>query len=182
MSKQKLSVHLRVYRGQSLTYNEKGECITENHIVKLEYGTQEYNLFLDMLPSNGFIKGTVEKVLDVTKKNEKGSYDEVKDFDHIQKEIDAHLVPKEAKLTPEQERIAALEAKIEALTSGDSKAKEIKVNDAKEVKEPKKELSDDEKAELDEARKKYVELYGKKGHNGWDLATINQKIAEFKPE
>lgn len=197
MSKSKnerLSVHLRVYRGKTMTYNAKGESTNENHVVKLEYNTAEYKRFLNMLRANGFIKAEVEKVLDLSTKvegkakDEPGYYEEVADFSDIQKEVDLALNPDgvEKELTPDQKRIAALEAKLEALTGGSAETKNIKVNDAKNVdsgtKPEKTELNDDDKAALNDARAKYTELYGKKGHNGWDLAEINKRIAEFKPE
>lgn len=186
----KLSVHVRVYRGKTMTYNAKGESTNENHVVKLEYNTAEYKRFLSMLRANGFIQADVEKVLDLTKKvegkekNEVGYYEEVKLFEDIQKEFDVALNPEgvEKELTPDQKRIAALEAKIEALSGGKPETKEIKVNDSKEVKETKAELNDGQKAELKVAREKYVELYGKKGHPGWSVEELNVKIAEFKPE
>jgi len=169
MSNSKLSVHVRVFRGKDLTYNAKGESTNENHVVKLEYNTAEYKRFLTMLRANGFIKAEVEKVLDLSKvnegklKNEKDYYKEVEDFKDIQKEIDSALNPDgvEKPLTADQQRIAALEAKLEALTGGKEDSKEvknIKVNDAKDVKPEKVELSDDDKALLADARAKYTEL------------------------
>lgn len=186
-SNERLSVHLRVYRGKAMTYNATGESTNENHIVKLEYNTAEYKRFLSMLRANGFIKADVEKVLDLTTKDQNGNYDEVSDFEAIQKEVDSALNPDgiEKELTADQKRIAALEAKIEALTNGKD-VKDIKVKDSKEVKADSKaekiELTEEDKAALNDARKKYSELYGKKGHPGWDLAEVNKRIAEFKPE
>jgi len=193
-SKERLSVHLRVYRGKTMTYNAQGESTNENHIVKLEYNTAEYKRFLSMLRANGFIQATVEKVLDLSTKvegkakDEPGYYEEVADFSDIQKEIDSALNPDgiEKPQTPEQKQIAELTARLDALTGNKEGTKNIKVNDVKNVdagaKTEKVELSDDDKAALNDARAKYTELYGKKGHNGWDLAEINKRIAEFKPE
>jgi len=190
----KLSVHVRVYRGKTMTYNAKGESTNENHVVKLEYNTAEYKRFLSMIRANGFIEAKVEKVLDLTKKvegkekNEAGYYEEVKPFEDIQKEFDVALNPEgvEKPQTAEQKQIAELTARLDALTGGKEGAKDIKVNDAKNVdagsKTEKVELSDDKKAELKVAREKYVELYGKKGHPGWSVEELNVKIAEFKPE
>lgn len=190
----KLSVHVRVYRGKTMTYNAKGESTNENHIVKLEYNTAEYKRFLSMLRANGFIQADVEKVLDLTKKvegkekNEVGYYEEVKPFEDIQKEFDVALNPEgvEKPQTPEQKQIAELTARLDALTGGKEGAKDIKVNDAKNVdagsKTEKVELTEDDKAALNDARARYTELFKKKGHNGWDLAEINKRIAEFKPE
>ena len=197
----RLSVHLRVYRGKSMTYNSKGESTNENHVVKLEYNTAEYKRFLSMLRSNGFIKADVEKVLDLStkvdgkSKDEPGYYEEVDNFEDIQKEVDFALNPDgaEKELTPDQKRIADLEASnaemkeaLDSIISGKKDIKNIKVNDSKDVKnenkEPKKELTEDEKTELKTVRDQYVSLYGKKGHPGWSVEELKQKISEFKPE
>lgn len=201
---ERLSVHLRVYRGKTMTYNAQGQSTNEQILVKLEYNTAEYKRFLAMLRANGYIKATVEKVLDLTKsvegkdKDEPGYYEEVKDFSDIQKEVDTALNPEgiTQAQTPEQKQIAELTARLDALTGAANKSevhddlKSIAVKDfTQESTEPiaplkteKTELSEDDKNALNDARAKYTELYGKKGHNGWDLAEINKRIAEFKPE
>jgi len=176
MSNSRLSIHLRVYRGKELTYNAQGKSTNENHIVKLEYNTAEYKRFLSMLKANGFIKADIEKVLDLSKvntgkeKSDKDYYQEVSEFADIQKEVDLALNPngEEKELTADQKTIANLTARLDALEGG--------------KKEGKVELSDEEKVTLKVARDKYVELYGKKGHPGWSVDELNQKIVEFKPE
>lgn len=175
MSNQKLCVHLRVYRGKELTYNKDGQSTNENHLVKLEYQTSEYKRFLSHLRPNGFIKAEVEAVLDLSKTNEGkkkdeiGYYQKVDDVSVFQKEVELALNHTgETKLTPDQERIAALEAKLDALTGGKKDTGKV-------------ELTEEEKELLKTARDKYSELYGKKGSPLWTLEEINQKISEFKP-
>lgn len=191
---ERLSVHLRVYRGKTMAYNAQGESTNENILVKLEYNTAEYKRFLAMMRANGYIKATVEKVLDLTKsvegkdKDESGYYEEVSDFADIQKEVDTALNPEgiEQAQTPEQKQIAELTARLNALEGGKEGVKNIKVNDAKNVdagtKTEKVELTDDQKSELKDVRDEYVKLYGKKGHPGWSVEELKAKIAEFKPE
>lgn len=178
MSKQRLSVHLRVYRGKTLTYNAKGESTNENHIVKLDYDTQEYKRFLSMLKANGFIKADVEKVLDINKPTKEG-YEEIEDLKYIQEEVEKAINPDgaEKELTEDQKRIAALEAKIEELTGG----KKADSKDGGKTAEPKKELTEEEKTELKTLRDEYVELNGgKKGHPGWGIDELKAKIEELK--
>lgn len=196
-SNEKLSVHLRVYRGKTLSYNAQGEVTTENHLVKLEHNTAEYKRFLSMLRANGFIEVKVEKVLNISKpvegktKDEPGYYEEVKDFKDITKEVNLALNPDgaEKELTADQKKIADLEAKLDAFMNGGNKAKEdSKKTEIVKTDEDKKVLTDaltnpaPANDKLKNARDKYLEVFGKKGHHSWTVEEIEQKIAEFKPE
>jgi len=117
MANTKPVVQLRVYKsngtGNQLSYNENREVLNENHLVKLIYNTLEWRNYLEYLRVHGFIKVLVERVLQPTKEG----YEEVKEFSNIQKEVDSAMNPqKEIALTPEQKKIAELEAKLNALT------------------------------------------------------------------
>jgi len=169
MKRNQLAIHLRIFKGPKMAYDEKGNSINENHLVHLAYDTAEYKKYLSLLPANGIIKAEVEKVLDLNKVNEGKEksdadyYKSVDDFEDIQAEIDAIMNPEGVvELTPDQKRIQELEAKVNALLG-------------------KTEDSEDDNSELKEARAKYEELYGKKGGPKWTVEEINQKIAEFKP-
>jgi hypothetical protein len=164
--KQELAVHLQVHRGKTLTFNSKGESTNENHPVVIVYDTPEWVNYLKHLLPNGIIKAEVKKVLDLTKVNEgktkedKDYYQSVSDFSKIQTEVDKWLVPTEAQLTPEQQRIADLEARLDALTNGTTN------------------IPYDKEA-LKASRAEYEKVTGKKGGPTWDIETINQKIEEF---
>lgn len=168
MSKTKPIVHLRVYRsdgrGKGISYDENRKVINENILVKLTHNTLEWANYLKHIKVGGFIKAVVEKVMDgspeITSK--------------IQKEVDAAMADVEVALTPEQKRIADLEAKLEAFTNGSSN------NDAKDSN---KSTNDDNQGdELTKARDEYEGLYGKKVFYGWNLDEVKAKIAEKKAE
>lgn len=104
----KATVRLRVYRGKKMSFNEHGQAQNENHTVTLVHDTLEWSNFMKYLRPNGYCKVEVEDVQDGDK-------------EAIAAEVtQAYELPKAA-LTPEQQRIADLEAKLEALTKGESK-------------------------------------------------------------
>lgn len=159
---QKPIVHLRVYRGNGqnsqLSYNANGTIQNENNLVKLKYNTIGWVNYLKHLPMSGFVKVSAEKVF------VNGA--EVKDISLYEKEVEkAFTGGREKPLTPEQKQIAQLQERINALEGEKSGA-------------GKKELSEEEKELLAQARKRYEELYGKKGFAGWSLEEIQARIVE----
>lgn len=165
-----LVVHLRVFRGKTLTYNATGQSTNENHKVSLVHGSTEWKKFLSHLLANGFIRVVVEKVLDLNKTNTGKSkedsdyYQSVEDFKSIQDEIDSAMTPEDkVGLTAEQKQIKELTARLDALTAKPAPAKA--------------ETSE----ELKEARKKYEALAGKKGDAKWTLEDLNEKIEALTP-
>ena len=177
--KQELAVHLQVHRGRELTFDAKGNSTNENHPVVVMYDTPEWQNYMKHLLPNGIIKAEVKKVLDLTQVNEGVSkespnyYKEIADVSGIQAEVDKWLVPAEAQLTPEQQRIADLEARLDAITNGATNVKAEQTDEEKAAAET-------AKAERKAAATKYAELYGKAPAPVWTLEIINQKIAEFK--
>lgn len=130
MSKQRTVVHLRVYRpfnGENRIFlDEHRNVQNENHIVKLIHGTFD---FLDYFKTVNilFFKVELEKV--TVEKD--GKFVDVNDISKYKQEVNELLNPVPVvELTPEQKRIADLEAKIEALTS----ANKTPVKQTEEVK------------------------------------------------
>lgn len=167
----KLIVHLRVYRGKTLKqldYNADGSVKTENHITKVEYGSLMWGLYLKNLKTE-YGAATVERVVEekVSESGEK-SYEEVKDFAHISKEIELCFEGEAKPMTPEQKRIAELEAKLELLLSGGATA----------TKEMAKEAAPSE--DIDALRKEYEELYGEKPHHLFKVEKLITLINEKK--
>lgn len=115
-------VHLRVYKssgfGNQISKGEDGKIQNENYPVKVIHNTVEWANYLKYIGIHGFVKVEVEKVMQPIK----DGYEEVKEFDAIKKEVENALNPKaKTELTPEQKRIAELEAKLEALISSGKK-------------------------------------------------------------
>lgn len=168
----KLIVHLRVYRGKTLKqldYNADGSVKTENHITKVEYGSLMWGLYLKNLKTE-YGAATVERVVEekVSESGEK-SYEEVKDFAHISKEIELCFEGEAKPMTPEQKKIAELEAKLELLLSGGTtNTKEV----VKEAAAP----SED----IDALRKEYEEVYGEKPHHLFKAEKLITLINEKK--
>jgi len=153
MSKEKQplrTVHLRVFKGTEILKRANGEVSNENQGVKLPYETFEWRNFMDNLINLGFCKVEVERILVDGKEDNSEKH-------KIQAQVDAKMKPAAVELTPDQKRIAELEAKIEKLIGKDS---------------------DDE--ELKAARDEYKELFGKKGSPAWTAEEIREKIAEDK--
>ncbi len=152
MSKEKPIVHLRVYlasgNGNTVSYDANKKVLNENILVKLVHDTLEWYNYLKHLKVNGFVKCTVENVLQNKKKIDSAKF---------QKEVDKAFEPIKHELTPEQKKIAELEAKIEELAKGQG--------------------SDDK---LTKARAEYQEVVGKQAFHGWDIETIKAKIQEEK--
>lgn len=108
-------VHLRGYKGERLSYNADGSYQNENQSIKIKYGVVEWKNYMNLIGKSGFCKVIVEKVYDTKTRD----FD--KDLTNYKEEV-AKAFEQEVKkeLTPEQKKIAELEAKIEALSLGKS--------------------------------------------------------------
>ena len=113
-------VHLRVFKGREMLYDADGNVRTPSQIVKLTHDTVEWKNFLNNLPAT-FGMAKVEKVLQEVD----GKFDEVSIPSEIVKEVENVFKAPEKELTPEQKRIADLEAKLEAITKGNKPQKGI---------------------------------------------------------
>jgi len=180
-------VKLRVFRGKELNYDASGNVKNENQIVSLEHGTKQWVLFMKNLPLNGYCKVQVEKAFKTTEtasKDKDGkdvltkTYDEIKDVSVFEKEVsNSFNVVAMTKKTPEQTRIEALEAKLEAMSN--EKPKKVEVKETKETKEVKEEKPAP-KEDGGDIKDEYMEVFGKKPFHGWDDETLKEKIAEEK--
>lgn len=165
MSKVKRVVHLRVYKayGQSnKVVNDENGIVNENNICKLTHNTLEWKNYLKHLRVNGFVKAEVEKVIIPVS----GGYDDVEDYEDISKEVKKAMSSVDKALTPEQKKIAELEAKLDAI-----------LNNTKSKSKPTPTQVNEDKDALTDARERYVEAFQKKGHHSWGVEVLNQKIA-----
>lgn len=162
-SQTKPIIHLRITVGKPL-FDESGKITNENHVVKIPHDTERWSNYLSQLPNMGLGKVEVEKV---TQFNGQSYEDKPDLIESVSKELIKSMTPKSAELTPDQKRIAELEAKLEALLSMNSKTLKESENDA------------DLDEELEALRIQYTELTGEIGKKNWKAETIKQKIAEF---
>lgn len=162
-------VELRVYRGAEMNYDANGIVKNENQTVTLEYQSRSWVLFMENLSRNGYCNVVVEKAYNPIE----GGYEEIKDIAYLTNEVTKNFKNvKEVEMTPEQKRIAELEAKLEKLlgNSADIAFKE-------EIKEQVNVAVKDEQ-DRDAVVAEYTEKVGKKPFGGWDIETIKQKQAE----
>lgn len=162
-------VELRVYRGTEMNYDANGVVKNENQTVTLEYQSRSWVLFMENIKRNGYCKVDVEKVYNALE----NGYEEVNDISLYKNEVHKNFTQeKQVNLTPEQKRIAELEAKLEKLlgNSADVSFKE-------EIKEQVNVAVKDEQ-DRDAVVAEYTEKVGRKPFGGWDIETIKQKQAE----
>ena len=167
-----LIVHLRVFRGKTLNnldYNKDGYIKTEIHVTKVEYGSQMWSLYTSKLKTE-YTAAIVEDVIEV-KVNEAGVkvYEPVSDFSNIKNEVASFFESEEKAMTPEQKRIAELEAEMKELRQS---LKSTYV----EPKAAKQESATGFISELEERRKEYEELFGEKPHHKMSIDTLVEKI------
>lgn len=150
-------IWLRVYKGQEILKSEDGKVRNENSKVSLTHETLEWSLYLKSLPYNPYCKVEVEKVFEF----KDGKYVECEISEKIKKEVLlAHKGDQTVKLTPDQQRIADLEAKIDSLLDKKSEKKDDNISDD----------------ELEELRKQYFDKFGKKPHHLWKSDKIKEKL------
>lgn len=166
--KSKRFVVLRVYKGRKLSYNENGSVQNENQVIKIEHDTMEWKAVMSTLRLNGYAKVTVEKVfyLDENRTN-------CTDCSDIKTEVDDNFKPKVDKtLTPEQKRIAELEAKLDLLINGGKE-------DVENIDLSKENVFTGE-VSIEDARLQYEDVIGKKPSHLAKVETLLTKIQEFK--
>lgn len=194
-----------------------GSLSYASHPVKLRYGKLEWVNFLKNAKiqyTNLHVAAVHEEKIEHTNhvdnddkkyKTRVSTYNKVDTPDYILAEIKEAIKGKEIALTPEQERIAALEAKLEALSpkpaskqrdaggklTDDQKeltALRLKNKDLEEKlaagnsadklvdKSNKGDGVPDNKEELEKAREKYLEVFDKKPNHMMKLETLIEKI------
>jgi len=146
---------LRVFQGK-ITYDANGNVTSENQPMKIEHNTRQFDLFLKSA-RNFYSRIEVLKATDG--KNEI-TIDPV-----IKKQIEDCVKVAEKPLSADEATIKQLQDRLSALEGGN--------------KEPKKEEATDEnQEELEVARAKYLEVFGKKPSHLMTIETINKKLAE----
>lgn len=118
-------VHLRVYKNDgtgSVSYNADKTIKNENILVKLQHLSLEWNNYLKNLKYLGFVKVEVERVVPEGVKAKENEHKDKSKFKAIIDEVNKAFKGKEKELTPEQKKIAELEAKIDALSKSKPKA------------------------------------------------------------
>lgn len=170
----KPQVNLRVFKGSKMSYDENGKPQNENQRVTLPYDTVQWQNYLKALRANRFVRVDVENVFFVESKKDddgffKDTFTDAGDdwMEKVKEEVKKHYEDAKPELTPEQKKIAELEAAIKALQNGSTKVKESK-------SEKKKEISED----INELRAKYEKLYDKKPFAGWKADKLIEKINE----
>lgn len=178
-------VNLRVFKGAKMSFDENGKPQNENQSVKLIHDTVEWANFLKNFRANAYVKAEVESVKIIDKVKKDGFLvDEVSDYDNvdaIKKEVaEAFNSVPQVKLTPEQQRIADLEAKIDALTGGSKKPVEKKEEKVEQNTEPQKKAEKPEETTKEDLVEEYTKLYGKKPFHGWDEKKLSEMIEAKK--
>lgn len=153
-------IKLRAYRGTEINYDANGKVKNENNLVSLEYGTRMWELYLKNLKLSGLCRIEVEsgfKVLEV-------GYEPIKDLSVYEKEVqDAFISKEDVALTPDQQRIADLEAKLDLFMKKEQSEKNIK----------------SDKKVYASIKDEYIDIVGKRPFGAWDDETIKTKLEEF---
>lgn len=171
-----LQVTLRVYRGP-INYDADGNVKSENQAVVLTYGSGAWTNYLKHARLN-HTSMKVEKVteetmeaIDTGRKNAQGfkitrpefSEEIIKTPESIEAEVLAAISAPVAELTPEQKRIADLEAIVLNLQNG-------------------KDATPDVNEEKEAAQARWEELKGKKPNHLTSLKRLNKEIKEMEIE
>lgn len=166
-------VHLRVIKGNKVSYDVNGDIQNENQIVKLQHGVLEWVNYMKNLHRNGFCEVHAEKVVEL---GEKGEKDKEVDVKAIEAEVQAIMRPiSKAKISVEDE-LAELKVAMQKLQEGNVKTDTVV--DATPV--DKVDSTPDINEELEIARKKVHEITGKKPHHMTQLKTLNDIIEDNK--
>lgn len=153
---------LRIYKGSELLQRANGTFANENQEMSLTYNDLRWPEHLQNIKKMGVCKVEVVKFYD--------GNEEAEIPKELTAEIEALLKKPQTVLTPEQQQIKDLEAKVEALLSAQGKAgnkqveekvnpltvENVKVNEPETVN---KETQSDR--DLAEARAKYLAKFGK---------------------
>ena len=127
----RVQLKLRLYYGKQM-YDSKGNVVTRNEGVSIQYDTLEYMNFMKHLIANGVSMVKVEKAYNLDETNDKESvespnrYKEIEDISEYENDIKKYLEVPEKDLTPEQKRIKDLEEKLESLLQNQPEPKEHK--------------------------------------------------------
>jgi len=162
-------VSLRVYRGKEVNFDENGKIRNENQSIKVFYNTVEWTNQLKHLRANGYIKVDVESAKVIKSGKVVSDYQDIESIKlEVKKAFEGN---KEVVMTPEQKKIADLEAKLEAFMYGSKP----------ENNETKNSEEENKKDVMKELRAKYRDLNDNKGGSPrWSEEDYRQKIAELE--
>jgi hypothetical protein len=156
-------VHLRVFKGNQMTYDGNGKVLNPNQLVKIKYDTIEWKNFLNNLVASGYTSAKVEKSLYISFIDGKENVEEANNtIADLQKEVDAKFAVNAPKLSPEQQQIADLTARLDALTKQTAPAGGVVL--------------------LDKYREEYKALVGKDADTRWKEARILEEMETFKAD
>lgn len=173
-----LIVQVRVYKGK-VNYNEKGELTSQAQLIKLRHGIKEWTLFLKSITQMGWSRVDVIKCLDGNTRIEKDgmiNHPVIDTPDNIAVEIKEAMVGPKKQLTPEQQEIKDLKDQMaELLESKKGKSKGDGTKDGTSTNTSTSTKNDsDEK--LNDTRKEYEEVFGKKPHHKKTLEKLTEEI------
>ena len=191
-------VHLRWYKGQQILKSESGQIVNENESMKITHGNIEWKNLLKNARLMGFAKIEVEKLLQPKEKqveemNTKGEtvkrmvveydvVDDVKEISAVQSELDIALNGPAVQLTPEQARIAALEATIERLSAIVGGTSKDPINEVQVMIEKVTTGNTDALNDIEAARAEYLAVTETKAHHKWPLEKIIAETEKAKAE
>lgn len=173
-------VHLRVIKGTKVLRNDDGTLANENQIVKLQHGTLEWVNYMENLHRNGFCEAKVEKVIELSKRDEKTNIQaetEIKDFKVIDAEVQAIMKPVSDKKISVADELAQLKKEMIELQKGNVKTEKVV-----DVVDNSGSDNTDSKDDIKALRVEYKELNpeGKGAFTGWKADVLKEKIAAFK--
>lgn len=182
------NVKLMLYRGKK-TYNEHGKVSSDHQEMDAPmYPSLEWDKYVDNI--NQLYTGadvlSVKEIIKTVKQNPdlpKGEVlvtvtleDEVSKevIDKVSGQIKSTFAAPEKELTPQEQRIADLEAKLEALVSG------TKVEVVKAAPKIDNTPIDDDVDDIPALRMKYITLTGSEPDKRWKEKKLNEEIAKAK--
>lgn len=170
------TIHIHIYKAKQgvtgIATGENGIVLNENHIVKLPYDTMEWHNYLKTLQPNGIIKVDVLGFYKSTNEDGSFAYDDC--GEEVEKAVHTALYGKEDRPLSKDEEIALLKKQVGELIAHNKKPKEA--TKAAPAKETKPDATPNVNEELEAARDRYKEIFGKKPHHMKKLESINEEI------
>lgn len=162
------AIKARLFKGRK-NYNENGVITSANQLIDLPItGSLEWRNFMKRVRHAGYTDMEVVKCSSVTYENHRPVLTECEAPEEIVNEIkEAFRNTVKKVLTPEQREIAELKAQMAAMIEANKAPKTPANDDTPDINE-----------ELEAARDRYKELFGKKPSHLMKLSTLNQKIEE----
>ncbi len=179
-TKSKKFVTLRIYKGSEIITGENGVVKNENQEVTVQIDSLEFKNYVNHLPFSQYRRVDIVKCQEVQSAyhDAEGKYypEEAQDIEtpaEVTEAINSMFKGKKVALTPDQQKIADLEAKLEKLMKSEpnpenGKTPKIAVN---EQSEP---------SLLDQLRSEYESLYGEKPSHLMKEKKLQEKINEIK--